>query len=57
MIFLEILIPKVKPIAIGIFYRRPNASYFLNTFSNDFHQVDSKANETYLLRDFNNNLF
>ena len=56
-IFFEILVPKVKPIAIGIFYRFPNADDFLNIFSNDFQQIDSKTNETYLLGDFNINLF
>ena len=55
--FWEILIPKIKPITIGIFYRHPSTNYFLYTFSNDFQQVDSKTNETYFLRDFNNNLF
>ena len=34
--FFEILIPKVKPITIGIFYRPPNANGFLDILSNDF---------------------
>ena len=54
--FLEILIPKVNPIAIGTFYRLPNANEFLRIFSNDFQQIDSKTNEIYLLGDFNINL-
>ena len=54
--FFEILIPKVKPIIIGIFYRPPNANDFLNIFSNDFQQIDSKTNEIYLLGDFNINI-
>ena len=49
--FFEILIPKVKPIAIGIFYRPPNANDFLNTFSNNFQQIDIKTTEIYLLGD------
>ena len=40
----EILIPKVKPIAIRIFYRPLNANDFLNIFSNDFQQTDNKTN-------------
>ena len=56
MFFFEILIPKVKPIAIGIFYRPPNENDFLNIFSNEFQQIDSKTNEIYLLGDFNINL-
>ena len=34
--FFEILLPKVKPIAIGIFYRPPNVNNFLEILSNDF---------------------
>ena len=48
--------PKVKPIAIGIFYRSPDANDFFDIFSNDFHQIDSKTNEIYFLGDFNINL-
>ena len=55
-VFFEILIPKVNPIAIGTFYRLPNANEFLRIFSNDFQQIDSKTNEIYLLGDFNINL-
>ena len=45
-VFLEILMPKVKPIAIGIFYRFPNANDFFGIFSNDFQHIDNKTNET-----------
>ena len=55
-VFFEILTPKVKPIAIRIFYRPPTANDFLNIFSNNFQQIDSKTNEIYLLGDFNTNL-
>ena len=55
-IFFEILIPKVKPIAVGIFYRPPNASNFLETLSNDLKQIDIRKNEIYILGDFNINL-
>ena len=57
MIFSKFLIPKVKPVAIGIFYRPPNANDFLNTFSNNIQQPDKNNNKIYLLRDFNNDLF
>ena len=52
----KIVIPKVKLIAVGIFYRHPNSNDFLNTFSNNFQKIDNKANEIYLLGDFNINL-
>ena len=55
-VFFEILIPKVKPIAVGIFGRPPNANDFLNTSSIDFQQIDKKPNEIDLLGDFNINL-
>ena len=51
-----ILIPKVKPIAIGIFYRPSKANNFLNAFANNFQQIDNKTSEIYLLEDFNINL-
>ena len=57
LVFFEILIPKVKPVAIGIFYRPPNGNEFFNIFSNSFQQIDSKTNEIFLLGDFKINLF
>ena len=35
-VFFDILIPKSKPLLIGIFYRPPNVNTFLETFLNDF---------------------
>ena len=35
-VFFEILLPKVKPIATGIFYRSPDVNNFLEILSNDF---------------------
>ena len=34
--FFEILIPKVKSIAVGIFYRPPNVNYFFKYISKRF---------------------
>ena len=55
-VFFEILIPKVKPIAVGIFYRPPNSNDILNLLSDNFQQIDLKKKEIYLLGDFNINL-
>ena len=55
-VFFEILLPKVKPIAIGIFYRPPNVNNFLEILSNDFTKVDIRKKEIYILGDFNINL-
>ena len=56
-VFFGILIPKVKPTAVGIFYRPPNSNDFLNLLSNSFQQIDLNKKEIYLLGDFNINLF
>ena len=55
-VFFDILITKVKPISIGIFYRPPNVNNYLETFSNDLKQIDFNKNEVYILGDFNINL-
>ena len=55
-IFFDLLIPKMKPISIGIFYRPPNANNFLESFINDLKQIDFKKSEAYFLGDFNINL-
>ena len=52
-VFFEILIPKVKPITVGIFYWPPNKNDSFNTCSNELQQIDSETNEIYLLADFN----
>ena len=56
-VFFEILIPKFKPITVGIFHRPPNSNDFLNLLSNHFQQIDLNKKEIYLLGDFNINLF
>ena len=55
-IFFDLIIPKMKPISIGIFYRPPNANNFLESFINDLKQIDFKKSEAYFLGDFNINL-
>ena len=34
-VFFDLLIPKLKPLLVGIFYRPPNVNTFLETFLND----------------------
>ena len=55
-VFFEILLPKVKPIAIGIFYGPPNVNNFLEILLNDFKKVDIRKKEIYILGNFNINL-
>ena len=56
-IFFHILIPKVKPIAIGIFYRPPNVNNFLETFFNDLKHIDLHKSKVYFLGGFNVNSY
>ena len=55
-VFFDLLIPKVKPISIGIFYRPPNVNTFMETFLNDLKLIDLTKSEVYFLSDFNINL-
>ena len=54
-VFFDLLIPKLKPLSIGIFYRPPNVNTFLETFAKDLKLIDLKENEVYFLGDFNIN--
>ena len=55
-VLFDLLIPKVKPISIGIFYRPPNVNTFMETFPNDLKLIDFTKSEVYFLGDFNINL-
>ena len=55
-VFFDLLIPKVKPILIGVFYRPPNVNTFLETFFNELKHIDLHKNEVYFRGDFNVNL-
>ena len=50
-VFFYLLIPKVKHILIGIFYRPPNVNAFLETLFNDLKHIDLYKNEVYFLGD------
>ena len=55
-VFFHLLIPKLKPLSSGIFYRPPHVNTFLETFANDLKLFDLKRTEVYFLGDFNINL-
>ena len=55
-VFADLLIPKLKPLSIGIFYRPLHVNTFLETFANDLKLIDLKETEVYFLGDFNINL-
>ena len=55
-IFVEILLPKTKPLIIGIIYRPPNQSNFLEIINTNFEKLDTDTKESYILGDFNINM-
>ena len=56
-IFLDILLPKMKPILIGILYRPPDQPKFLDNLSTSISQTCSfNEQEVYILGDLNINL-
>ena len=56
-IFLDILLPKTKPILIGILYRPPDQSKFLDNLSTSISQTCTfNEQEVYILGDLNINL-
>ena len=55
-IFFDILLPNSKPILVGIFYRPPTQTDFLDKLSTAIINTTSfDANEAYILGDFNIN--
>ena len=56
-ILIGILLPKSKLITLGIIYRPPDQSSFIDDFSIAVKELASQGNETYFLGDFNINLF
>ena len=55
-IFFDILLPKTKPIFVGIIYRPPTCINFLECFNKHLDDINLE-NEIFLLGDFNINLF
>ena len=55
-IIFDILLPKSKPVTIGVFYRPPNQANFMELIVKSFSLLNLKDNEIYLLGDFNINL-
>ena len=56
-IFIEIFLPKTKPMTVGIVYRPPSHTSFLETMNEHFYKLDTINKETYILGDFNINLY
>ena len=56
-IFFEILLPKTTPITVGIMYRPPSQTIFLEILNMTFEKVDIDEKEIYILGDFNVNMY
>ena len=56
-IFFELLLPNTKPIVVGIIYRSPSQSEFLEIINTHFSKLDTNNNKIYILGDFNINLY
>ena len=56
-IFFDIFLPNSHSITVGIFYRPPNQSNFLDNISNDFTKLYTEKKEIIILGDLNINLF
>ena len=54
-IFIDLLFPKTKPITVGVIYKPPNQTRFLEQIITEFETLDLH-NEHYVLGDFNINL-
>ena len=53
----DILMPHTKPVTVGIIYRPPNQSKFLDIFEENLTKLNISYREIYFLGDFNINLF
>ena len=56
-IFFEILLPKTSLITVGIMYRPPSQTNFLEILNMTFEKVDVDKKEIYILGDFNINMY
>ena len=56
-IFIEIFLPKTKPMTVGIVYRPPSQTNFLVAMNEHFYKLDTINKETFILGDFNINLY
>ena len=54
-IFIDLLLPETKPLSVGIIYKPPSQSQFLQQIITEFEVLDLD-NEIYVLGDFNTNL-
>ena len=51
----KIILPKTKPITVGVIYRPPNQTNFSKALNENFATLDTTFKESYILGDFNIN--
>ena len=56
-IFIELLIPKIKPITVGIVYKPPDQTKFLEILSGSPNLLNMLSEEWHILEDLNINLY
>ena len=56
-VFFQIHLPKTKSITVGTVYQSPNQTNFIKNPKKNFAKRDTANKETYILRDFNINLY
>ena len=56
-IFFELLLPNTKPIVVRTIYRPPNLTNFMEIVTENLSKVDTNNLETYILGDFNKNVW
>ena len=54
--FIEIFIPKTKPIRVGIIYKPPDQTKFLEILSDSLNSLNMLSGEWHILGDLNKNL-
>ena len=53
---MDLLLPKTKPISVGIFYRSPKDTNFLQIFAEILNSLNILENEMFVLGDMNINI-
>ena len=56
-LFIEIFLPKTMPMTVGMVYPPPSQTSFLEIMNEHFYKLDAINKETYILGDFNVNLY
>ena len=56
-IFFELILPNTRPIVVDTIYCPPNQTNFMEIFNENVYKVDTNNVQTYILGDFNINLW